>query len=66
MTMEQCPKCGSMDLVKGTVGYGGCITDEIRGKGDTSWYHDAYQCKRCKTKFTIWENYDEFEPDLKK
>jgi len=60
MTMIMCPKCGSADLTKGTIGYDGCITDHERYGESQAWSHKGYQCKVCKTKFTIWDEDDEF------
>ena len=60
MTTIMCPKCGSADLTKGTVGYDGCITDQERYGESQAWSHEGYQCKVCKTKFTVWEDDDEF------
>ena len=58
-----CPHCGSSDLIEGDISYTGCITDEDRYGESRAWSHDGFQCKVCKTKFTIWEEYDEFEPE---
>ncbi len=60
MTKIQCPKCGSSDLIKGNINYDGCITDQERYGESQAWSHEGYQCKVCKTKFTVWEDDDEF------
>ena len=57
-----CPKCGSADLQKGDARYVGCITDMDRYGESQAWSYEGYQCKNCKCKFTIWEDYDEFVP----
>ena len=60
MSIYKCPKCGSMDLLEGTANYDGCITDYDRYGESQGWKHNAYQCKVCKTKFTVWDEDDEF------
>ena len=63
MSEFQCPKCGSMDLTQGRIIYDGCCTDEERYGKSMDWRHDGFQCKVCKTKFTVWDEYDEFTLD---
>lgn len=63
MSIYSCPKCGSMDLTQGDISYDGCCTDEERYGKSMDWNHDGFQCKVCKTKFTVWEEYDDFTPD---
>ena len=55
-----CPHCGSADLIEGDISYDGCITDYDRYGESMAWKHDGYKCKVCKTKFTIWEDDDDF------
>jgi len=63
MSIYQCPKCGSMDLTQGDISYDGCCTDEERYGSSRDWSHNGFQCKVCKTKFTVWDEDDDFTPD---